>query len=123
MINFTFPDMSDIDDEIIDEVIEAQQVLITKIWGRVMEYSPVLRGHFRASWRISKDAIDTSFTRSGGTEEAPLPRPTKPRIKIDRSLPIISVSNSIPYAEKIEDGYSDKAPAGVLALTLAELNL
>lgn len=123
MIGVTLPDFEDISDDILDEVTSEAEILVTKIFSRVVKYSPVLRGHFRASWRVATDTVDTSFIREGGTEFNPLPAPSVPKITIGDDLPIVTISNSSPHADLIENGSSQKAPSGVLDITLTELGL
>tara|TARA_R100000951_G_scaffold114960_1_gene121508 strand:+ start:1540 stop:2004 length:465 start_codon:yes stop_codon:yes gene_type:complete len=82
--------------------------------------SPVLTGRFRASWRISQNTEDTSTApevlqksavrtarRAGASREIPLGG-TFGRLKEQafemRAGGIHYLTNSVPYAEKINDG-------------------
>lgn len=123
MIYASVPDFGDFADEVEDfskkEIIET----IYKLWDVVISISPVLRGHYRASWKISTGDLDDRFIRQGGTEESPLPPPARPTVTLSDDFPVVFISNAIPYAELIENGYSGKAPAGVLDVAIASLGL
>jgi hypothetical protein len=91
--------------------------------------SPVLTGRFRASWRISQNTEDTSTAaevagksairtarKAGASSEIPLGGTfgsLKEQALQMRAGGIHYLSNSIPYAEKINDGDSKagRAPA------------
>lgn len=122
-IKYTVPDFDSVEDDILEAVAEATEKVVKDVHRGVLKNSPVLRGHFRASWRVSKDSINPTFIRSGGTEQSPLPKPSVTRMKIGTDLPTVIISNSIPYSGLIENGSSKKAPSGVLEITLVELNL
>lgn len=38
------------------------------------------------------------------------------------ALPVIWIANNLPYIERLENGYSDKASNGMVAITLAEVS-
>ncbi len=104
------------------------------VMARVVDRSPVgnptlwkspppagyVGGRFRANWTLQVGSIDyttTQATDAGG--EA-----TKGRLAA--TLPdkvagtIIYIANSLPYAWRLETGYSTQAPAGMVGLTVAE---
>lgn len=75
--------------------------------------SPVDKGTFRASWTISHGSPDTSVAPIGGslaqfnTLPARLP-----------DFPVIFVNNQLPYGPRLERGWSDQAPLGMVGLTV-----
>ena len=124
MIAASVPDFDDFVNDVVELSKEETRDLVYQLWDIVIRKSPVLRGHYRASWKLTAGGeFDTSFIREGGTEENPLSPPSRPDIIIDDSFPVVFISNAIPYAELIENGYSGKAPAGVLEVSMASLNL
>lgn len=124
MIAASVPDFDDFLNDVEELSKDETRDLIYRLWDLVIAKSPVLRGHYRASWKITEGGeLDTSFIREGGTEDDPLPPPTRPNVVVDDSFPVVFISNAIPYAELIEDGYSGKAPAGVLEISMASLGL
>lgn len=94
--------------------------------------SPVDTGRFRASWRVSLDKADLSVAPESGTD-SPARQGTgpdgeaqkqfnaiKPEVKRDRT---IVMSNNLPYAKRLEDGYSPQAPAGIVEITFFQVTL
>ena len=123
MISVDILNFDGIENELEELVKDETDDLVIKIFSKVVDFSPVLRGHFRASWRVKQGGVDTSFIREGGTEDNPLPPPPMPNIKTGDTLLPITISNSSPHAVLIENGYSQKAPAGVLSVALNDLGL
>lgn len=81
--------------------------------------SPVLTGRFRANWNVSYGVPNTATSKSTS--------PGRIDAQINRSakLPLggtIYMSNGLPYAEKLEYGYSRKAPRGMIRITTIEFN-
>jgi hypothetical protein len=95
---------------------------VREIFNGAVNRSPVYTGSYRASWRIGIGSADESVT-TGGSPEAPLPKPPFYWPKGYVLGQTVVVSNSIAYANEIERGHSSKAPAGVLALAVASANL
>jgi len=85
--------------------------------------SPVDKGTFRANWVASIDTIDRSLDLS------------KTRNDVNNAVTVatavitngaklgttVYISNAVPYAGKLEDGYSPQAPAGVVAPALTTI--
>lgn len=94
--------------------------------------SPVDTGRFRASFRVSLDKADLSVAEvsdvsspkrfGSGPDGDALNQfnALKPEVKRDRT---IVISNNLPYAQRLEDGYSTQAPAGVVEITFFQVTL
>ena len=85
--------------------------------------SPVDKGTFRANWVASIDTIDRSSdlskTRNDVSEAV-----TTATAVITNGAGLgttVFISNAVPYAGKLEDGYSPQAPAGVVAPALTTI--
>jgi hypothetical protein len=77
--------------------------------------SPVLTGRFRASWTIGVGQIDPTVAPEPAKGQAvAMPEPRIPAITIGQTY---YHANSLPYARRIEYGWSKKAPHGVVRLT------
>lgn len=88
--------------------------------------SPVLTGRFYASHTISVGRIDKAVKPPNpeGDEEPykGLPISNAAAILTNFKLGNITyIANSLPYAQKLEDGYSMKAPEGVYALATEQV--
>ncbi|WP_108482262.1 hypothetical protein [Oceaniglobus ichthyenteri] len=105
---------------IMGNVQKAVIYLATEGLAKVQEKSPVDLGTFRANWLISigepSDATTMSLSEFAGMNAAALAS----YAGVD-GLPIIYLQNSLPYSLRLENGWSGQAPAGVLAITVAEL--
>lgn len=94
-------------------------LLMAEVDARLKTKSPVLSGRFRASWTISVGQVDTSV--------APEPGPGQTIATPEPRIPAITVgatyfhSNSLPYARRLEYGWSNKAPQGMVRVTAAEV--
>jgi len=119
--NFTL-DLRKFVDSIPEEMVKpvVQKLAMHALRGVVMK-SPVDTGRFRGNWNVAVNHIDYSVTtapdKSGGgviAKGAALIAAAEP----DQA---IFISNNVPYAVALEFGHSKQAPAGVVALTFAEL--
>jgi hypothetical protein len=81
--------------------------------------SPVDTGRFRASWTIGVGQIDPSVApESAPGQKVATPEPRIPAITVGQTY---YHANSLPYARRIEYGWSKKAPAGCVRVTAAEV--
>lgn len=79
--------------------------------------SPVDTGRFRANWNtgIGSMNLSTSISTDSGAE-----------LRASSILPsykagdTIYITNNLPYALRLEYGWSDQAPAGMVRTTIAE---
>lgn len=107
--------MSKVDVSITRKTLEVSE----EIFDGVVEKSPVRTGSFRASWNVTVNQADESIVR-GGSPEYPLRAPVFPKLSIKPGDKII-INNSTVYGPKLENGYSDQAPLGMVSVTLVSL--
>lgn len=80
-------------------------------------------GRFRANWQLGVGSVDVATTMA--TDRSPKNRETGGTTTrgIVASIPaqaagkVYYLSNSLPYAQRIENGWSRQAPSGVVGLT------
>lgn len=87
------------------------------IFSRVVLRSPVDTGRFRANWNVSYGQPNASVTTDTGQGRI------QAEIASVATSPVGSVSyltNGLPYARRLEYGYSKQAPAGMVRLTVRE---
>lgn len=109
-----------IEEDLADLVIEVSYYL----FDRIVFLTPVLTGKARASWAMSIDSPRYKDVTKGGDPESPLPPPPNPRLKsaIRRNpTSLVYISNGRPYIEMLENGYSQKAPNGMVQIALEEV--
>ena len=111
----------------IDEAKGKQKLFIKKLTlellKRVVLKSPVDTGRFRNNWMIGNGSVDMSTsieTDKSGTGS--ILRGASEVNSINVNGQIIYISNSLPYAKKLEFGSSKQAPAGMVRVTLAEIH-
>ena len=124
------------------EVIPEQALLFQKrvaleVFRRVIFKSPVgnpslwanpdsappgyVGGRFRANWqinsRLNDNATEATDANGGSTVAAGISNLSR----VTQPYGTIWVFNNVPYAQRLEQGYSGQAPAGVVGVTLAEI--
>ena len=86
----------------------------------IVKKSPVLTGRFKANWRLGVgeipsgeiDAVDISGAATLARNAVVIP--------VQAAGPIYYLVNNLSYAQRLEDGYSQQAPSGMVGLTVAE---
>ena len=98
---------------IIKKMKENADILVSTIvletQAKLKEESPVDTGRFRANWLISENEIDDS-TVEGEAGSYAL------EITADKNY---YITNSVPYAQRLAEGWSQQAPAGWVELIAA----
>lgn len=79
--------------------------------------SPVDTGRFRANWNVSQGSPDYTITAStnAGRVNAEVGKAAR--------LPaggVVFLSNGLPYARRLEYGYSKQAPQGMVRVSVVE---
>lgn len=99
------------------------------LFRRIVEETPVDTGRARASWNMSIGSINTHFPPEGrytdrgsqigasGSAGAQA-NAVLAGYGADGRLPVIWISNNLPYIGELENGHSDQAPVGMLALAI-----
>lgn len=98
------------------------ELLLRKValdaFSEVIDMSPVDSGRFRGNWQAAVGSAPT------GTVEAVDPEGTMVKAKVAGATSgvkpgdVIYMVNNLPYARRLEDGYSQQAPAGMVRLTV-----
>lgn len=90
-----------------------------EVFTNVVRRSPVKTGRFRANWNVSYGTPDVTVTdsndRARGRAEAVRAR----------TLPVggvVYLTNALPYAYRLENGWSRQAPYGMVSVAVAQLN-
>lgn len=94
-------------------------LVMAEVDARLKMKSPVLTGRFRASWTIGAGQVDTSVAPESTPGQAvAVPEPRIPAITMGQTY---YHANSLPYARRLEYGWSNKAPGGMVRLTAQEV--
>jgi hypothetical protein len=86
-------------------------------YREINKSSPVDKGTFRANWVASIDTPDRSadLEKTSADVNEAVTTATAVITNGARLGTTVVISNAVPYAGKLEDGYSPQAPAGVVA--------
>lgn len=93
---------------------KAVRTIAFKAFNMIIKKTPVDTGCARGNWNVSVDSIDRSVD-----EEATAPKPMD--VKKGDGLKPIYITNSLDYIQDLEDGTSQQAPDGMVALTVNEI--
>lgn len=104
------------------------------VGGKIVARTPYLTGRARASWNGSLDKAVRSTTRKGRKQPEYEDPATASKLFQDKFMdtlreyltrtgpkPPIYIVNRLPYIVFLERGTSQKAPQGMVAITLAEV--
>jgi len=96
--------------------------LLLEIDRRLVLKSPVDTGRFRANWVVGSYNIDDSTTDSTDkTGATTLAKHQHQITGIKYNGQMVYITNSLPYAFPLEYGWSDKAPQGMVRITVEEI--
>lgn len=96
--------------------------IVTEGLSRATEKSPVDVGTFQNNWLVSIGTPSNATTMTLG-EFASLSAQAIASYATATGFPMIYLQNNLPYALRLENGWSRQAPGGVLAMTVSELEM
>lgn len=98
------------------------QKLALDIHKGVTERTPVDTGRARASWQLGLGEMNAAVA-----DEVPEGQTLPPPGPVDVSgidgKRVVFITNNLPYAEPLENGHSQQAPAGMVSVTLIEVEM
>lgn len=117
-----------------DRADEAVGGIVIGIASRLDERSPVgdatywisppprgyVGGHFRANWQLGVDTIPSNeIPGVDPSGEATLGRIVA-AVPDDAAGKVYYLANNVPYARRLEEGWSRQAPQGLVGITVVE---
>lgn len=108
--------------ETVDDIQEAVAGIALVALNGVVRKSPVDTGRFRANWIVSLGAVSPATLKTvdpSGNDSINLG--FQVLSGYPEHLPVVYIQNNLPYATRLESGWSKQAPAGMVALTIAEI--
>lgn len=93
------------------------------LYRKIVERTPVLSGGLRASWVASYDTPVYKFVDVPNKKDGMVPlAPPQFDLEYDRKRAWnIYITNGAPYAQRIENGWSDQAPIGMVRISVLEV--
>lgn len=104
----------------IEQIIDISEQALTQIVNR----TPVDTGKAKSNWFVTIGAVGFEVSADlDRTGQVSIARGTQviATYRATEGYPIISIHNSLPYINRLENGYSGQAPAGMVAVTAAEI--
>lgn len=116
-----------------DKTALAVQRIALEMFERVILRSPVgnpslwktprpgyVGGRFRGNWQVAIGSVPTgTLELTDATGQATINKAQAAALSLEPGQSITLVNN-LPYAQRLEDGYSSQAPAGMVALTVQD---
>lgn len=124
----SFQEFSAALDKFVDEIIPRDYENVVKktafkIYDSVTVKSPVDTGRFRGNWNVALDvksgAVDYSLSYADWPASDQAARQSINAFTIKNNG--IWISNNLPYARRLEFGWSKQAPAGMVRITMIEV--
>jgi hypothetical protein len=82
---------------------------------KIEKKSPVDTGRLRSSWAVSDGRPSTFVPQTGGARPGPV------ETVFSEPFETSYITSNLPYALKIEFGYSKQAPSGMVRISMAEM--
>jgi len=103
-----------------DKLDLATRQIALQIFSRIIIKSPVDTGRFRGNWQLAIGSVPSgTLELDDKTGTATITKGTATSLGVNAG-DIIYFANNLPYAQRLEGGYSSQAPAGMVALTVQE---
>jgi hypothetical protein len=106
------------------KMVKVAQNSLMRIGGSIVAKSPVDSGRFKNNWMSAYGAPDVSTTNSFAKTELGEGRGAvvgrlKAKLDLLDTGQYFYFTNSLPYAERLEYGWSQQAPSGMVRLSVA----
>lgn len=109
---------------------DKQIIASREIFRDIVEVTPVLTGQARRNWIPALDEATTETTKKvAGVNVTGAPMTSSERARINnvlkrlRGLPLrehktVYIANNLSYIKRLDEGYSKKAPAGIVDVAI-----
>ncbi len=114
-------DLKQFEDKTRQKMTVIPRKVALEVLRRVVMRTPVRSGRARGNWQTSVGSPmgnEVARTDKGGGATISAAVPTIE--SWDAANVAIFLMNNVPYIQRLEDGYSDQAPAGMVKITVAE---
>ena len=93
-----------------------------RLLGKLVMRSPVDTGRFRGNWQLQLNDIPSGIVETVDRDGGPTITTGESELAGAAIGDAIYITNNLPYAQVLENGHSQQAPTGMLAITVAEFN-
>lgn len=100
-------------------LVAFQKKLALDILRGIMEKTPVKTGRAKGAWRLTVQRASEEVVE-GVTTEAEVIAMAMTELGQLKPFQTVFISSNLAYILRLEDGWSDQAPHGMVSVTLAE---
>jgi hypothetical protein len=93
---------------------------ILDVFSALQNKSPIDKGRFVNNWQIGIGFVNSDTSNGDDKSGAAALAKANAAVLGYSSKKVTYISNSLPYAQRLESGYSWQAPLGMVKLTLIE---
>jgi len=93
-----------------------------RMLAKVVTRSPVDTGRFRGNWQLQLNEIPQGVVETLDKDGGPTISEGENELAGLALGDSIYIVNNLPYAQKLENGHSQQAPTGMVAITVAEFS-
>lgn len=111
-------DLRRFEDEALAKITEATQKITLDVFNNVIRLSPVDTGRFRGNWQPAVGVAPAGELQALDPSGATVRTKIAGVVGTVEAGDVIYMVNNLPYADRLEDGYSRQAPAGMVKLTV-----
>ena len=106
----------------IDIAQKAYKLAAAETFQNIVKRTPKDTGRAKGNWKIGyKEDSDVQLTNWANDESGELRAASFLSEKTEGS-PRINIYNNLPYIERLENGWSNQAPTGMIALSFKEFD-
>lgn len=91
-----------------------------ELLSSVVLKSPVKSGRFRGNWQLGISSPDLDTSNAPDKTGAGAINRGAAELLSYQVGPTLYITNALPYANRLEDGYSKQAPVGMVKITVVE---
>ncbi len=105
-----------------DKVENIVKVTMIELFNRVIQKSPVDTGRFRANWNCSIGSPDLSTSQAiDPSGSGAISKANSTVVSYTLNGQSVFLTNNLPYADRLENGWSKQAPNGMVRLSMMEI--
>lgn len=87
----------------------------------LVQMSPVDTGRFRGNWITSVGTTDPTVFEAARAPSVPITEADTKLGALNKVPDVVYLQNNLPYANRLENGYSKQAPQGMVGVTMANI--
>lgn len=101
--------------------LEARREIAFEVAYRIISRTPVDSGQARANWNVGLQRNDASTnSEPDPSGQTAIARAEETLARMSSNDTRVYITNALPYINRLEHGWSDQAPNGMVQITLAE---